>query len=124
MTEFVATAPLLALLALCLRPNADGSRVVWQAAGLAVVAAAIRLQARCHGFALLAHSLQSHKEYRFIFVVIPLWLLIGADLATRAVAWASARVRRRRGLRWGWSVAGAACLAVSVAGLLNALPYQ
>ena len=44
MTEFVATAPLLALLALCLRPHADGSRVVWQAAGLAVVAAAIRLQ--------------------------------------------------------------------------------
>ena len=74
--------------------------------------------------ALLAHSLQAHKEYRFIFAVIPLWLLLGADLATRAVAWASARVRRRRGLQWGASVAGAACLAVSVAGLLNALPYQ
>ena len=44
MTEFVATAPLLALLALCVRPTADGSRVVWQAAGLAVLAAAIRLQ--------------------------------------------------------------------------------
>ena len=225
MTEFVATAPLLALLALCLRPNADGSRVVWQAAGLAVLAAAIRLQYaplallrlgivllrtrdRLHlvlaaavllfavgvfdaltwgrglfhsyltnlrfnmviaewrvgesppyqylwwlalgggglsvlslalalvaprryglllaliAIALLAHSLQAHKEYRFIFVVIPLWLLIGADLATRAVAWASARVRRMRGLRWGWSVAGAGCLAVSLAGLLNALPYQ
>ena len=225
MTEFVATAPLLALLALCLRPHADGSRVVWQAAGLAVLAAAIRLQYaplallllgivllrtrdRLHlvlaavvllfavgvfdaltwgrglfhsyltnlrynliiaewrvgesppyqylwwltlgggglsvlslalalvaprryglllaliAIALLAHSLQAHKEYRFIFAVIPLWLLLGADLATRAVAWASARVRRRRGLRWGWSVAGAACLAVSVAGLLNALPYQ
>ena len=44
LTEFVATAPLLALLALCLRPNADGSRVVWQAAGLAVLTAAIRQQ--------------------------------------------------------------------------------
>ena len=32
---------------------------------------------------LLIHSTQSHKEYRFIFVVIPLWLLIGADLSTR-----------------------------------------
>ena len=27
---------------------------------------------------LLTHSVQSHKEYRFIFAVIPLWLLIGA----------------------------------------------
>ena len=74
--------------------------------------------------ALLAHSLQAHKEYRFIFVVIPLWLLLGADLATRAAAPASARVRRTPGLRWAASVAGAACLGVSVAGLLNALPYQ
>ena len=225
MTEFVATAPLLALLALCLRPNADGSRVVWQAAGLAVVAAAIRLQYaplallllgivllrtrdRLHlvlaavvllvaigvfdaltwgrglfhsyltnlrfnmviaewrvgesppyqylwwltlgggglsilslalalvaprryglllvliAIVLLAHSLQAHKEYRFIFVVIPLWLLIGADLATRAAAWAAARMRRTAAVRWAWSVAGAGCLAVSLAGLLNALPYQ
>ena len=100
--------------------------------GLSVLSLALALVApRRYGLllaliaiALLAHSLQAHKEYRFIFVVIPLWLLIGADLATRAAAWASARVRRRRGLRWGWSVAGAACLAVSVAGLLNALPYQ
>ena len=30
---------------------------------------------------LLIHSMQSHKEYRFIFVVIPLWLLIAADFA-------------------------------------------
>ena len=224
MTEFVATAPLLALLALCLRPHADGSRVVWQAAGLAVIAAAIRLQYaplallllgivlwrtrdRLHlvlasvvllfaigvldgltwgrglfhsyvtnlqfnmviaewrvgesppyqylwwltlgggglcvlslalalvaprryglllaliAIALLAHSLQAHKEYRFIFVVIPLWLLLGADLATRAAASASARVPRTPG-RWAASVAGAACLGVSLAGLLNALPYQ
>ena len=100
--------------------------------GLSVLSLALALVApRRYGLllalvaiALLAHSLQAHKEYRFIFAVIPLWLLLGADLATRAVAWASARVRRRRGPRWGWSVAGAACLAVSVAGLLNALPYQ
>ena len=225
MTEFVATAPLLALLALCVRPTADGSRVVWQAAGLAVLAAAIRLQyaplallllgivllrtrnklqlvlasvvllfavgvfdaltwdrglfhsyvtnlrfnmiiaewragesppyqfvwwltlgggglsvlclalaliaPRRYGLllaliaiVLLAHSLQAHKEYRFIFAVIPLWLLIGADLATRAAAWASARVQRTAGLRWAWSVAGAVCVAVSLAGLLNALPHQ
>ena len=73
---------------------------------------------------LLPHSLQAHKEYRFIFVVIPLWLLIGADLAMRAAAWASARLRRPAGLRWAWSVAAAGYVAVSLAGLLNALPYQ
>lgn len=225
MTEFVATAPLLALLALCLRPNADGSRVVWQAAGLAVLAAATRMQyaplallllgivflrtrdklqlvlastlllfaidvfdaltwgrglfhsyltnlrynliaaewrvgesppyqylwwftlgggalsvlslalalfaPRRYGLllalitiVLLAHSLQAHKEYRFVFAVIPLWLLIGADLAARAVASAPGRVRGAAGRRWASSVAGAVCLAVSLAGLLNALPYQ
>ena len=35
---------------------------------------------------LLVHSLQAHKEYRFVFAVIPLWLLIGADLAARLAA--------------------------------------
>ena len=33
---------------------------------------------------LLAHSVQAHKEYRFIFAIIPLWLLIAADLTARA----------------------------------------
>jgi hypothetical protein len=27
---------------------------------------------------VLMHSAQAHKEYRFIFAVIPLWLLVGA----------------------------------------------
>ena len=35
---------------------------------------------------LLVHSLQAHKEYRFVFAVVPLWLLIGADLAARLAA--------------------------------------
>ena len=195
MTEFVATAPLLALLALCVRPAAGGPRVVWQAAALAVLAAAIRLQyapvallllgivllrsrnklqlvlagavlllavgvldalawggglfhsyltnlrfnlilgpmranespayqflwwltlaggglsalcllpalrwPRRYGLllalialVLLAHSVQSHKEYRFIFAVIPLWLLIGADLVARLAAWVAERRAR------------------------------
>ena len=225
MTEFVATAPLLALLALCLRPQTDGARVAWQAAALAVLAAALRMQyaplallllgivllrtrnrlqlilsslvllgaigvfdaltwgqGLFHSYltnlrfnmivaewragesppfqylwwltlssgglgvlslalaltaprryalllalvamVLLMHSLQAHKEYRFVFVVIPLWLLLGADLATRAAAWAAARLRRTAGVRWAWRVAGAAGAAVSLAGLLNALPFQ
>ena len=73
---------------------------------------------------LAALAFSRTSEYRFIFVVVPLWLLIGADLATRAAAWAAARVRRTAAVRWAWSVAGAGCVAVSLAGLLNALPYQ
>ena len=225
MTEFVATAPLLALLALCARPAAGGPRVVWQAAALAVLAAAIRLQyapvallllgivllrnrnklqlvlagavlllaagvldalawggglfhsyltnlrfnlilgpmranespayqflwwltlaggglsalcllpalrwPRRYGLllalialVLLAHSVQSHKEYRFIFAVIPLWLLIGADLVARLAAWIAERRARADRSRLVAGVAGALFAAVSVAGLLNALPYQ
>ena len=41
MTEFVATAPLLALLAVAARPSVDDSRTLWQAASLAVLAAAV-----------------------------------------------------------------------------------
>ena len=44
MTEFVATAPLVALLALCVRPSVDHARTAWMAAFLACLTAAIRLQ--------------------------------------------------------------------------------
>ena len=66
---------------------------------------------------LLLHSLQAHKEYRFIFAVIPLWLLIGADLAARLAA-------REDGLRRLAKLSAAGFAAVSLAGILNALPYQ
>ena len=29
---------------------------------------------------LLIHSTQAHKEYRFVFAVVPLWLVVGADV--------------------------------------------
>ena len=93
--------------------------------GLSVlcVAAALR-HLRRYGFllglialVLLVHSLQAHKEYRYIFAVIPLWLLVGADLAARLAA-------RADGLRRlaGFAMAGFA--AVSLVGILNGLPYQ
>ena len=218
MTEFIATAPLVALLALSVRPSLDNARTVWTAAFLAVLTAAIRLQyapaallllgivflrtgkrtqltlaaaglalafglfdavtwggglfhsyvvnlyynltagpmragespayqfvlwltltglglsvlcvaaalrhLRRYGFllglialVLLVHSLQAHKEYRFIFAVVPLWLLIGADLAARLAVLEDGRPRLA-----GLAAAGFA--AVSLAGILNALPYQ
>ena len=63
-------------------------------AGLgALCAAGAARSPRRYGFlvALIAmvvavHSLQAHKEYRFVFAVVPLWLLVGADLAARLAA--------------------------------------
>ena len=218
MTEFVGTAPLVALLALCVRPSVDNARTVWTAAFLACCATAIRLQyaplalallgmvflrtgkrmqlvlagvgftaafglfdaivwdgglfhsyvnnlyynlmanpertgespayqyllwltlsglglsvlcvaaalrrPRRYGIllglialVLLVHSLGSHKEYRFIFAVIPLWLLIGADLL-------AGLAEGRDETRWFAGLATAGFAAVSLAGILNVLPYQ
>ncbi len=217
LTEFVATALLLALLALCVRPSLERTRVVWGLAGLAVLVAAVRMQyaplavlllgvvflrtprkktlaiaaAACalavglfdgitwggglfhsyrsnfgfnlannpagagppgiqylwwiglasaglgilslagalrsprrYGFllalvavTLLLHALPAHKEYRFVFAVVPLWLLIGSDLVAR---WAA----RGGGMRRGAGLAGIAFAAISAAGILNALPGQ
>ena len=223
MTEFVATALLMSLLALCVRPAPDKLRVILTVAVLAVLVAAIRVQyaplalvilglfflrtekkmqlvlaavavfvavgifdaitwdgglfhsyivnirvnlalgdlragespawqflywllianmglvalcvlalpdLRRYGFllalialTLLIHSTQSHKEYRFIFVVIPLWLLISADF----VVWFASRAsegRSRMLLGPTSLVLTASFAAVSLAGILNALPYQ
>ena len=72
---------------------------------------------------LLIHSTQSHKEYRFTFVVIPLWLLIGSDILVRFAS----RAPQKRSRIWlgPTSLALAASFAaISLAGILNALPYQ
>ena len=72
---------------------------------------------------LLTHSLQSHKMYRFIFAVIPLWLLIGADF----VVWFASRAsegRSRMSLGPTSLVLAASFAAISLAGILNALPHQ
>ena len=72
---------------------------------------------------LLIHSAQSHKEYRFIFVVIPLWLLIGADFAVWFASRAS-KGRSRMSLGPTSLVLAASFAAISLAGILNALPNQ
>ena len=90
---------------------------------LLCVAVALR-DLRRYGFTLalialilLIHSAEAHKEYRFVFVVIPLYLLIGADIA--------ARLAGRAGKpRWGYGLVGIAFAAISLAGILNALPKQ
>ena len=218
MTEFVATAPLLVLLALCVRPAAPGAVTAWCTGLAAVLVAAVRPQyaplallllavalarggarlhvvlaalvcalavgvldagawdaglfhsylvnlrfnlilgelragespvwqylswlfvasggvgALCFACALLRpgryafllmliamvvalHSLQAHKEYRFVFAVAPLWLLAGADLAARAV-----RAGGARSVLAGIGLLGGA--AACAAGIFDALPGQ
>ena len=65
------------------------------------------------GLVLLIHSVQAHKEYRFVFAVIPLWLLVGADVVARVPV--NARV---------WGLAAGLFAVVSLGGVLNALPSQ
>lgn len=214
MTEFVAAALLLVLLAMCVRSSVDKGRMVWVMALVAVLTAAVRLQyapfallllgvfffrtekkvhlavaagafllvvgvfdaltwdgglfhsyitnirfnllidegragetpgyqflwwlllasvglgalcmvmalrdLRRYGFllamvalVLLIHSAQAHKEYRFVFAVIPLWLVIGADVVARV-----------RGNMRVWVLVGVLFAAVSLGGILNALPAQ
>ena len=111
----------------------SGESPAWQylawfliaAAGLSgLCAAGACVQPRRYGFLLLLiavvlvlHSLQSHKEYRFAFVVVPMWLLIGADLLART----GGRPAAWRG--WG-GLAAAVFAMVSLLGILNTLPYQ
>ena len=233
LTEFVATAPLMALLALTVRPAETArTQAVWPAAALAVLAGAVRLQyapiavlllgivlartekrmrlvliaaglvlavglfdaitwdgrlfhsyvtnvrynlilgamrvgesppwqylewlalaggglgvlgiagaawrPRRYGLllALIAltvamHSVQPHKEYRFVFVLVPLWLLIAADLTARAGAAMAGWAGILRPRRTGPYAAGVCAMVVagvfgvvSAAGITNALPGQ
>ena len=63
MTEFVATALFIALLALCVRPAPDRPRLVWTVALLAVLVAAIRVQyAPLALFALGLFFLRTRKK--------------------------------------------------------------
>ena len=93
--------------------------------GLSVLfAAGTLLDLRRYGFLLasiavilLFHSLQAHKEYRFIFAIIPLWLLIASDIVAQLMA------RSDRALVAS-KLAVAVFSVVSLAGILNSLPYQ
>ena len=68
---------------------------------------------------LLIHSTQWHKMYRFIFAIIPLYLLVSADM----LAWLW-KNKPRSSLELTALTLAASFAAVSLAGILNALPYQ
>ena len=74
---------------------------------------------------LLAHSVQPRKEYRFVFVVVPLWLLIGAGIVTRLAAHPPVRSSMRpfgnaRRSLWIYWTAGTLFAVVSLAGTTSA----
>ena len=66
---------------------------------------------------LFTHSTQPHKEYHYIFAVVPLWLLVSVDGITRFTTCINKPV-----LVYG--VVSGMFGAVSLTGLLNILPYQ
>ena len=71
---------------------------------------------------LLVHGLQSNQQYRFVFAVIPLYLMVGADILARLLSGASTGRGRLGG---GAALALAfAFPAITVGGILNALPSQ
>ena len=99
--------------------------LLFASGGLILLCVALALRdLRRYGFSLalialilLIHSAEAHKEYRFVFVVIPLYLLIGADIVARFAG-------RAGKPRWGYGLPGIAFAAISLAGILNALPKQ
>ena len=64
---------------------------------------------------LFPHSAVGHKEYRYVFAVIPLWLLVGAGVVTRFAD------RMGRPV-YVYGASGALFAAVSLSGILNVLP--
>ncbi|MCK6509319.1 hypothetical protein L6R29_05030 [Myxococcota bacterium] len=60
---------------------------------------------------VVPHSLIAHKEYRFVFTAIPLWLLLGAFCLGVSA-------------RWVRGVVGVGLGVVAILGILNRLPSQ
>ena len=79
---------------------------------------------RRYGFLLLAlalilitHSASAHKDYRYLFVFTPLWLITGAGVVTKLAIGINKPIRV-------YVLAGTVFAAISLAGILNTLPYQ
>ena len=87
--------------------------------GLILLCVALALRdLRRYGFTLalialilLIHSAETYKVYRFVFIVIPLYLLVGADLVARLAAHIGKSV-------WVYGVTGAVFLTVALSGLV------
>ena len=67
---------------------------------------------------LLPHMWENHREYRFVFLVIPFWLMLSADTLAAVI---SAKIRHRH---WLFLVATGCLAAISAIGVGNNLPRQ
>lgn len=95
--------------------------VVLASAGLSLITVVVAMATgsfRRYGFLLglmalllVLHSMSNHKEYRFIFAIIPLWLMIAADCCARINKIVP-------------KVVAVLFSAMSLLGILNYLPYQ
>jgi hypothetical protein len=75
--------------------------------------------------ALISHAMQAHKEYRFIFAVIPLWLLIAADIGARFfIVPEDVKSNNNKKIRLAAVAVTAVVVAASFLGIGNYLPYQ
>ena len=75
---------------------------------------------------LILHTFQTHKEYRFIFAAIPLWLLIGSDLLARFFIRISVK-KPALNQKLKWAIVGGAVgifNLISAVGIMNQLPLQ
>ena len=101
--------------------------------GAAAVAGAALLDLRRRGLVLLVllslllpHLMLDHREYRFLFALVPLWLLLFADVLATGFGRRSGRAAvdgnalARFGRPAGLAYAG----IVSVLGILNLIPMQ
>ena len=78
MTEFVATALLVSLLALCVRPASDKLRVVLTAAVLAVLVAAIRVQYAPLALVVLGlFFLRTEKKTQLVLIAASVFVAVG-----------------------------------------------
>lgn len=88
---------------------------------------------------LLPHILQHHREYRFVFALIPLWLLLFADVAALSVLprlppavtnlfsrakFAAIFSRHREKIPAASAVAAGVAAVVSLLGIFNQIPLQ
>ncbi len=69
---------------------------------------------------LAAHMLIGHKEYRFVVLVVVLWLLMFAQMTAALLDRKNGKVLRHR-LAWGLPIVWA---AASVLGIANRIPHQ
>lgn len=102
----------------------------WASAGAAWVTVGVALLTGPRRYVLplvlllaffLSHSLLVHKEYRFAFPWIALWILVASDLVARALGALKERPRARA---LAGSSAAALFAGISVAGIANSLPAQ